>query len=132
MTRKEELAAKTIEKLGYKPQTDKDGDLFVLYQMKHLYVTARDEEENYMSVIYPQFAEIAEGEDTLTLAACNKLTRDLRLVKVYVDQTFKRVSASCEFYYTDEDGLQECLERSLHILGVIRSVFRQTKKELCD
>lgn len=90
-----------------------------------------DEEENYVPVIYPQFAEIAEGEDTLFLAVCNKLTRDVKFVKVYVDQTFKNVSASCEFFYTDEESLQECMERSLHVLGVIRSVFRQAKKELC-
>lgn len=128
---KKELVAKAIEKLGYKPQTDEDGYLFVRYQMKYLYVIARDEEENYVSVIYPQFAEIAEGEDTLFLAVCNKLTRDVKFVKVYVDQTFKNVSASCEFFYTDEESLQECMERSLHVLGVIRSVFRQAKKELC-
>ena len=91
-----------------------------------------DKEENYVPVIYPQFAEIAESEDTLAPAACNKQIRDIGFVKGYVDQTFRRASDSCEFFYTDENGLLECLERSPLILGVIRSVFRQAKKRLCD
>ena len=47
-----------------------------------------------------------EGEETLTLAVCNKVSRDLKLAKVFIDQTLESVSTSCEFFYTDMESLQ--------------------------
>ncbi len=77
-------------------------------------------------ILFPQFCVVKEGEETKALAVCNKLTRDLKLAKVYIDQTFKNVTASCEFYYTDEENLKVCLERSFEILGLISTTFAKT------
>lgn len=120
------MVISALQTLGYKPQIDKDDDILIRYEMKSFYVLGTHTEENFLSVIFPQFYELAEGEETKALAACNKLTRDLKLGKVYIDQTFKNVSASCEFYYTDEESLKMGLERSLEILGLIRSGFVKT------
>ncbi len=125
MTRQEKVAS-ILQELGYKPQTDDDGDLRIRYQMKSFYVLGTQSEENFLSVIFPQFYEFEEREVTKVLAACNKLTRDIKLAKVYIDQTFKNVSASCEFFYNDEENMKVCLEKSLEILGLIRSGFVKT------
>ena len=129
---KKEFVLQILEKMGYKPDIDKDGDIMLRYQMKSVYVLTGDEDEKYVSIVLPQFHEIADGEEPLALAVCNKMTRELKLVKVYVDQTFKNVTASCEFFYTNEDNLEECLARSLELLGVVRSVFRKNKNELSE
>ena len=125
MTR-QEMVVSALQMLGYKPQIDKDGDILIRYEMKSFFVLGTRTEEDFVSVIFPQFYELEEGEETKALAACNKLTRDLKLAKVYIDQTFKNVSASCEFYYNDEDSLKMGLEKSLEILGLIRSGFVKT------
>ena len=125
MTR-QEMVVSALQMLGYKPQIDKDGDILIRYEMKSFFVLGTQTEEDFLSVIFPQFYELEEGEETKALAACNKLTRDLKLAKVYIDQTFKNVSASCEFYYNDEDSLKMGLEKSLEILGLIRSGFVKT------
>ncbi len=120
-----------IESLGYKPETDEDGYVFLRYQMKNIFVSIGDDDnDHYLSVILPQFYEIGEDEDALVLAACNKIARDVRMVKAYIDHSFQNVSASCEFYYTDEESMKQGIEQSLKILGMMRGVFRNAKKEL--
>ena len=74
---KKELILQTLEKMGYKPEIDEDGDILVRYQMKSIFVFVGDEEDSYVAVLLPQFHEIAEGEETLVLATCNKMTREL-------------------------------------------------------
>lgn len=127
---KSEMIRTALEELGYKPQVDDDGDLMIRYQMKSIFAIVGDEDEKYIILMLPQFAEMKEGEETLTFVVCNKMTRELKLAKVYIDQTFRNVSAACEFYYTDEEALKENIEKSLNILGIVRSVFHNTKLEM--
>ena len=132
MSNKKEMLLRVLEKMGYKPEIDNDGDIQLRYQMKTIFVLIGDEDEQYISVMLPQFQEIADGEETLVLAVCNKMTRELKLAKIYVDQTFKNVSATCEFFYSNEEALEQCLALSLELLGVVRSVFRKNKTELSE
>ncbi len=132
MSNKKEMLLRVLEKMGYKPEIDNDGDIQLRYQMKTIFVLIGDEDEQYISVMLPQFHEIADGEETLVLAVCNKMTRELKQAKVYVDQTFKNVSATCEFFYSNEEALEQCLALSLELLGVVRSVFRKNKTELSE
>ena len=129
---KKEMILSILEKKGYKPEIDNDGDILIRYQMKSIFVIVGNIEDTYVSVLLPQFHEIVDGEETLVLATCNKMTRDLKMVKVYVDQTFKKVSATCEFFFSDEKSLEENIEHSLELLGVVRSVFRKNKTELSE
>lgn len=129
---KQELVCSVFQSLGYTPTIDDDGDVMIRYQMKSLYVATGDENDPYLTVILPQFYEIGDGEDTLVLATCNKVTRDIKLAKVYIDKTFKNVSAMCEFYYTDKESLGLNLYQSLRILGQIRTTFRNARMELSE
>lgn len=131
MTKKEQIMA-TLEKKGYRPELDNDGDILLRYQMKSIFVLTGDEDDSYVSVMLPQFHEIEEGKETLVLAVCNKMTRELKLAKVYVDQTFKNVSATCEFYYANEESLEQNLRQSLQLLGVVRTVLRKNMDELSE
>jgi len=132
MSNKKEMLLRVLEKMGYKPEIDNDGDIQLRYQMKTIFVLIGNEDEQYISVMLPQFHEIADGEETLVLAVCNKMTRELKLAKIYVDQTFKNVSATCEFFYSNEEALEQCLAHALELLGVVRSVFRKNKTELSE
>ena len=129
---KKELILKTLEKMGHSPEVDNDGDIVLHYQMKTIYALTGDEEEPYISMMLPQFHEVEEGQETLVLAVCNKMTRELKLAKVYIDQTFKNVTATCEFYYANEESLEQNLRNSLQMLGVVRTVFRNDMAELAE
>lgn len=126
---KHEMVVSVLQSLGFKPQIDDDGDIFVRYQMKTFYVMgANSDDEDYLVVVFPQMYEVNEGEETKVLAVCNKITREIKLTKVYIDQTLKNVSASCEFYYNGEESLKTCLDKSIEILGMVRSTFIKTMR----
>ena len=129
---KKELILKTLEKMGHNPEVDNDGDIMLHYQMKTIYVLTGDEEEPYISMMLPQFHEVEEGQETLVLAVSNKMTRELKFAKVYIDQTFKNVTATCEFYYANEESLEQNLRNSLQMLGVVRTVFRNNMADLAE
>ena len=124
---KHEMVVSVLQSLGFKPQIDDDGDIFVRYQMKTFYVMgANSDDEDYLVVVFPQMYEVNEGEETKVLAVCNKITREIKLTKVYIDQTLKNVSACCEFYYNGEESLKTCLDKAIEILGMVRSTFIKT------
>ncbi len=132
MTKKELIMSTLEEKMGYCPEIDEDGDIMFAYQLKTIYVMTADDDEQYVSVMLPQFHDIEEGKETIALAVCNKMTRELKFAKVYIDQTFNHVTATCEFYYSSKKSLLQNLERSLELLGVIRTVFRNDMDELSE
>lgn len=129
MTKKEMIMA-AIEANGYKPQIDNDGDVYVHYQLKTIYFIAGSDDDQYVVALLPQFAEVKEGEEVQTLAVCNKETREYKLAKIFIDQTCKNVSASCEFFYTDSESLKVYVWHSLNILGMVRSTFAKMMAEL--
>ena len=129
---KKEMIMEAIKSLGYKPHVDEDGDICVRYQMKTICFMTGEDEEQYISAILPQFSEVIEGEETLTLAVCNKVGREVKLAKVYIDQTLKSVTASCEFFYTDMESLKINVEHALNILGMIRSAYNKNKAEFAE
>lgn len=126
---KHEMVVSALQSLGFKPQIDDDGDIYVRHQMKTFYVMgANSDDDDYLVVVFPQMYEIDEGEETKVLATCNKMTREIRLAKVYIDRTLKHVSTSCEFYYNGEDSLKTCLDKSIEILGIARLTFLKTMR----
>ena len=123
MNRKEQIFS-TLEKMGYSPEYDDDGDIMLLYQMKNIYFMSDDENDTFVSVLLPQFYELEEGQEAVVLAVCNKMVRNMKVAKVYIDHTFENVSATFEFYYTTERSLQKNIREALKVLAVIRSKFR--------
>lgn len=129
---KKEMIVKVLDEMGFKLREDEDGDLMFRYQMKNIYTVIGDESEQYLVLVMPQFCELEDGEEHVALAVCNKMTRELKLAKVYVDHTFKNVSASCEFYYTDENSLKTNIENGLNVLGIVRTFYRTIRNEIID
>ena len=94
---KKELILKTLEKMGYSPEVDNDGDIMLHYQMKTIYVLTGDEDEPYVSMMLPQFHEIDEGRETLVLAVCNKMTRELKVI--YITFLTFQIIKVVKFFY---------------------------------
>lgn len=132
MTKKEQIM-NVLERMGYMPHYDDDGDIQLRYQLKHLFfLVSEDDEDKFVQILLPQFHEFVEGEDTLNLAVCNKLTRDTKMTKVFIDHTLRNISASCEFYYNSDESLEMCISKSLGILGIIRTAFFKCLRELSE
>lgn len=130
MTKKERIFA-ALEAMGYKPKYDNDGDVQLMYQMKSLFFLCSEEDEDpFVCVIFPRFTSIPEDEDMLYLIACNKMSRDNKVTKVFIDSSLNEVSATYEFFFTDDDSIKANIEKALRILGVARTAFNDTLREL--
>lgn len=127
---KKDLIVKVLEEMGFKPYVDEDGDVGFRFQMKTIFALIGEESDNYLVLHMPQFYEIEDGNEAIALTACNKTTRELKLIKVFVDQNFKTISANSEFFYVDEDSLVKYIKNSLEILSVVRSFYRRTFEEM--
>lgn len=120
-----------LQGMGFTPQYDEDGDIFIIYQMKHLYfLLSEEDKDNYLSIMLPHLIDIEEGEESMALVVCNKMTRELKLAKIYVDQTFKSVSSTCEIFYANDEALEYSIKQSLRMIGLMRSQYYKTQKEL--
>ncbi len=123
------MIKEALESLGFKPMEDKTGSIFILHEMKTIYILV-PEDESFVTVLLPKFHEIDEEGKIKCLAACNNVTREAKLVKVYIETTAKDVSASCEFFYGDKESLSASLGHSIEILGMVRTAFYNAMKEL--
>lgn len=127
----------TLEAMGYRPKLDEEGDIMIRYQMKEVYVMVFEEEDDapFINVMLPQFYKMEDGEEMLVLALCNKMTRNMKMVKTYIDESYTKVSAACHFFHTNEEALEKNLGHSLRILGTMRTRFRvnmELMKELVE
>ena len=130
MSKREHLKF-VLEGMGFRPSYDDEGDIRMRYQMKEMFFLLNEEDEdNYLCIIFPHFIDIEEGEESMALAICNKMTRELKLAKAYVEASFKTVSATCEFYYANDEALEYSIRKSLRIISLMGNQYYKNKKEL--
>ena len=131
MEKNKQLVMKVLKDMGYEPELDSDQDIRLCMEMKELYFFMPDEEEEcYVNIVLPQFTGIKEGKEILALATCNIMTRDMKLLKVYVEKNHESVSASCEFIYTDEDSLKRNIVCSMEVMSIVKTLYRRKCAEL--
>lgn len=119
---KQELVMETLKQLGYRPSIDADGDVKFRHKMRTYYAQLGDreqEEHPFISLLLPNITEVEEEQITKLLLICNKASRQLKLVKMCLDENLSHLHASCEFFYRDQDSLREYLESSLKILSLV-------------
>ena len=122
---------KVLKDMGYEPELDSDQDIRLCMEMKEFYFFMPDEEEKcYVNIVLPQFTGIKEGKEILALATCNIMTRDMKLLKVYVEKNHESVSASCDFIYTDEDSLKQNIVCSMEVMSIVKTLYRRKCAEL--
>lgn len=127
-----EMVMEAIKSLGYKPQLDEEGRVYIIFQMKTILFLQEDDEEPFFSAVLPRLSEVVEGEETLTLAVCNRVTRDIKLVKVFIDHSLKSVSASCDFFFTDMESLKANVNQVLNVYKIVRAAYYKTKAEYSE
>ena len=131
MEKNKQLVMKVLKDMGYEPELDSDQDIRLCMEMQEFYFVMPDEEEECSgNIVLPQFTGIKEGKEILALATCNIMTRDMKLLKVYVEKNHESVSASCDFIYTDEDSLKQNIVCSMEVMSIVKTLYRRKCAEL--
>lgn len=128
---KQERIVDILTELGYKPNVDKDGDIYFMYQMKNIFLLISHPVDTYYRVLMPIIYRVDEGEEQLALAVCNKMTREIRCLKTFLDSDYKNVNSVFEFYSTEAD-LRMQIKEALDTIVTASSVFSMRMKEFID
>ena len=112
-----------LEGFGYMPVDTEQGYILFCYRMKHFYVTVEDGAEPYISVVYPCFMSVEMSAWKAHMVICNKLNREGKAVKLSMDRDFKAVSASFDFFHTDERTLRENVIHAIEYLEPVRAMY---------
>lgn len=128
---KKEHVMEVLQGMGYSPKYDDEGDIMLVFQMKHIFFMLNEEDEdNFLTIQLPQFVDLEEEDISMALVVCNKMTRELKGAKVYVDNSYKTVSANFEIFYANDESLEYSIRKSLRTLAVIRSQYHKNRTEL--
>lgn len=128
---KKEHVMEVLQGMGYSPRYDDEGDIMLVFQMKHIFFLLNEEDEdNFLTLRHPQFVDLEDEDVSMALAICNKMTRELKGAKVYVDRTYRSVNANVEIFYANDEALEYSIRKSLRTLAVIRSLYHENQREL--
>lgn len=127
---KKGILIKTLKEMGFRPRVDENVVIF-RYQLKSLYcVIEEGDSEDYICILYPNFYEISTEECPTALYVCNKGTRELLHIKLYLDENMSNISASSEFFFCSKEELKKGVEKGLELIGIIGTWVVQTMAEI--
>ena len=110
MSKTYELVRDFVEEKKFKVINDDGENIVFNYQMNKIFFFKIDE-ENFVSMILPDFAEVNEENYSDVVMNCNRLNEKLQQVKLYTTGDF--IVASSEFYYLGKEDLVFQIQMSL-------------------
>lgn len=125
---------------GYRPEVDKDGDIFIKKEGRTLYVILDDDDTGYYRVLLPTIDRMEENESKVPYyLACNEGNRVVKVAKVWIQEDTVHVTA--ETFFSDVEAFTKNLERILaccltiqykysEALAKARAQINQTEEDL--
>ncbi len=103
MNERFELIKKVLENGKYKIQEEDGEQITIRYQLNSVHIIPSSDDDQFVSVLLPNFADVTEDNFADVVMRCHKLNEQMKQVKLY---TVKDVLiAASEFYYKEEDDL---------------------------
>lgn len=115
---------------GYTPQVDSDGHIVFEFDGGTYYISVYADDPEYFRLIYPNFWPInSPVERARAYIAADRVNRECKLVKVYLESQGKQVSAEIEEFFDHSDRLRLMFRRALQSLryGVQQFADRMRK-----
>ena len=107
-----EAIKKVLEEGKYKIQEENGEQITIRYQLNSIHIFPSSDDDQFVSVLLPNFADVTEESYIDAVMRCHKLNEQMKQVKLY---TLNGVLiASAEFYYMEENDLAYQLEIALN------------------
>lgn len=106
-----------LEREGYRPIIDDDGDVVFKEEGRTYYVDVDTEDEMFFRLVMPNFWSIESGEELArVLIAANYASMKTKVVKVYVRSDDKDTIASIEMFLGKPEDFTAVFRRALSAL----------------
>jgi len=125
-----EMIMEVLKDMRLRPKYDEDGDIIVKYQMHSILVLPDMTDEGYIQLVMPNIYSVDSEEKQMTaLYVCNKVTKDSKHVKAWLNDDMDLINVTSEFYVNSNDALQFAIKKGLDLLSTVSYVV---KKEMSD
>lgn len=111
MNKNYELVKKIVEDGKYKVLEDDGEHIIIHYQYNLIHLSPSSEDDQFVSVVLPNFAEVTQENFAEVLMRCHKLNEQMKQVKLYTVKDV--IVAASEFFYKGEEDLAYQFEISL-------------------
>lgn len=111
---------------GLMPRKDEDGDILSKYQMKNFIIFDTADDEQYLQIALPGIYDVNEENLVEVLAACNSVSRSIKVAKAIVTGDNKSVWVVYESMLDTTPVYGDIIPRSLEILMAAQRSFYET------
>lgn len=111
---------------GLMPRKDEDGDILFKYQMKNFIIFDTADDEQYLQIALPGIYDVNEENLVEVLAACNSVSRSIKVAKAIVTGDNKSVWVVYESMLDTTPVYGDIIPRSLEILMAAQRSFYET------
>ena len=121
-----EAIKKVLEEGKYKIQEENGEQITIRYQLNSIHIFPSSDDDQFVSVLLPNFADVTEESYIDAVMRCHKLNEQMKQVKLY---TLNGVLiASAEFYYIEENDLAYQLEIALNSVVAAKINYKKLDK----
>ena len=103
MSKNYELIQKVVKDGKYKVLEDDGEHIIIKYQLNSIHICPSSEEDRFVSILLPNFADVTEENFPDVIMRCHKLNEKMKQVKLYTINDV--LIAGAEFFYMEEEDL---------------------------
>ena len=103
MNKNYELLRKVVEDGKYKVLEDDGEHIIIRYQLNSIHLCPSSDDDRFVSILLPNFAEVTEDNYADVVTQCHKLNEQMKQVKLYTVNDV--IIAAAEFYYQGKKDL---------------------------
>lgn len=103
MSKNYELIQKVIKDGKYKVLEDDGEHIIIKYQLNLIHICPSLDEDRFVSILLPNFADVTEENFPDVVMRCHKLNETMKQVKLYTVNDI--LIAGVEFFYMEEEDL---------------------------
>lgn len=121
-----------LERQGFQPNIDKDGDMLFKFEGGDYYITIDKRDTNFIAIICPFFQKIREEERIKAISCAQEVTQKIKVAKVFVAKDL--LFGTVEMFLLNEDFFSgnvwiRCLRAIQASKTLFSSLMRSEKTE---
>ena len=123
MNKNYELIQKVVKDGKYQVLEDDGEHIVIKYQLNSIHICPSSEEDRFVSILLPNFAEVTEENLLEVVMRCHKLNEKMKQVKLYtIDDV---LIAGAEFFYMEEKDLAYQVKIALNSVLAAKVNYRK-------
>lgn len=120
---------------GFRPEINTYGNIVFKFEGHRFVIVPYEDDDEYVCLMYPSLWNVRGDMERRRAVNCaNTTTREKKVVKVFLEENERYVSATIEMYLVELDNLRPVLMRCLHTLLAagrdFTALMRRSEQEL--